>query len=145
MSYVPIEAEEVRDLLSEIENAIVQQIAQLEDYGLDILNTPKPPRVNHKGQALVYFSGSSDDRPGADGKTSKAELSFTINLQLADQRSHQKAYPFVMSVRQLLQGFRPEVGNTGRLFMKGVTYEAYNEGDRFAWVYNMIFSVQVLY
>jgi hypothetical protein len=144
--YVPVETEDVQDLLSEIEGAIVAQIAQLEDYGVLILNSPDKKRVTMRAQALVFFSGSSDEKPGADGKLASSTLNFSINLQMQDQRSHQIAYPIIMAMRKLLQGFRPEVSKkTGRFWLRGVDYQPFERGERLTWSYSLTFSLQLLY
>lgn len=144
--YIPVEGEEVQDLLSEIEGAIVSQISQLQDVGVQILNSPQKKRVAMRAQALVFFSGSSDERPGADGKLASSILNFSINLQMQDQRSHQIAYPIVMAMRKLLQGFRPEISKkTGRFWLQGIDYQPFEESDKLIWTYSLTFSLQLLY
>jgi len=140
------ETEEVADLLSEIEAAIVAQISHLQDSGLEILNSPRRGRVHRRAQALVFFSGSADEQPGADGKLARSQLSFSINLQLDDVRTHQAAYPFIMAMRRLMQGYRPEIScKAGRFWLQGVTYQPYAEGETLSWSYGLTFSLQLLY
>jgi hypothetical protein len=140
------EPENVQDLLSEIEEMICAQLLQLEDYGVAIVNLPQKKRISFKAQALVFFSGSSDEQPGADGRLASSVLNYTINLKTEDMRTHKAAYPIVMAMRQLLQGFRPDVGKqTGRFWLRGVDYQPYEQGEGLVWSYSLTFSLKLLY
>ena len=135
-----------QDLLTAIEIAIVDRLDPLQDMGLEILNSPKPNRVKRRAQALVFFSGSADEPPGAEGTLARSRLAFTINLQLEDLRSHQPAYPLIMELRRLMQGWSPPIDRrVGRFFLQGIDYQPYAQEEKLLWTYNLTFSLSLLY
>jgi hypothetical protein len=134
------------DLLTEIETAIITRLDPLADLGLEIINSPQKNRVQRRAVAQVFFSGSADDRPGAEGKLAQARLNFSINLQLEDLRTHQPSYPFLMEIRSLLQGWSPAIGRRcGRLWQQGIDYQPYTQEEKLLWAYSATYALQLLY
>jgi hypothetical protein len=131
-----------------LEDAIVAQLAPLEAEGLRILNSPANRGVKMRAEALIFLSGADYDKPGAEGKLAKATLTYSINVQVEDLRTHRVAYPYLAEIRQRLQGFKPnltELQALSRLWMNGVDYTPFSQGDTLTWFYAMTFSIVVLH
>lgn len=131
--------------LAALEDEIVALLSPLEDDGLSILNSPaKTQNARPIARALVYFSGSSSDAlKGITVPFYQTEtLSFSVQLELIDLRSHRPAYVFLEEIRNKLAGYRPTFGRYGTLYHISTDYVALEDGSK--WLYSASFGLESL-
>lgn len=124
-----------------IEDAIATRLQSLENDGLKIDNSPSSGVARPSARALIYLS--SIDADASQGKTSQTDsMSYEISLELTDQRSHQKAYPFIEGIRNLLSGHSIN-GHIVRF--NGVQFQSTQDSDGIRWRYLLRFSLRSMW
>lgn len=128
-----------------IEDAIVSQLTPLESSGLKIENRPAALSATPKARAIIYLSDQVGDKLSTSGTTQPDTLTFDISVELTDQRTHQKAYPFTEAIRNALNGYRLTANNGGIVRFVSNQYQSYQDGNGVYWRYLMKFSVDAMW
>ena len=115
-------------------------MAPLKDRGLDVLNSPHRCAGRTRAIALFYFTDETAEQ--LTGCTQNSDLSFTVELEVCDGRSHSIAYPYLAAIKILLNWHEPGVGRTSRIQYVSTSYVPFQDTNGFKWLYSMNFKLR---
>lgn len=125
-----------------IEDAIAQQLLSLQAQGLKIDNSPASGMATPSARALIYLNTIDPvNRPSSGGSQPHA-MGFEISLEMTDQRTHQKAYPFIEGILDLLNGHRV---NGSIIRFDGSQFQSTADKDGIRWRYLLRFSLTTMW
>jgi len=125
--------------ISDIENSVTERLkAKISD--LHIEGFPEKPAefrlVHQKGAILVHYQGGNYSDPKSLGCIYQdKKLEFSITIIMKHLRTHEGAYGYLDTVRQILTGFKPE--NCSKMIP---VKEEFISEDSGIWQYSINFT-----
>jgi Gp37 protein len=125
----------------ELENAITSRLAPLVQEGLNIENTPRSNRPQPKAKLIVFCENGNASSPITHNSFVQEQvLTFRLNFELTDLRSHEGIYQYIESVENLLMGFTPMGDRHGSFYLVS---DQFIPGEKDHWSYTMQVSIKV--